>query len=452
MREVTLSLVNEIERLVAENGENQEALRALLENIHPADIAEVLDELSEEAQLAVFTVLSTEVASEVLDETDAEVARFIFEELPDERLADLLEELPMDDAARLLSELPDETAESLIQLMQPEDAAEVRDLLSYAEGTAGRLMTDKVVRLRSTWTVAETFDYLRHLDPETETIAYLYVVDHRDRLVGVVPLRSLVTAHPEQTVAEIMTPRVVSVPAETDQEELAEIVAKYDFAAIPVVDQEGRLVGIVTVDDVVDILEEEATEDIQRLGGSEPLDQPYFAAPIVFVARKRIGWLLLLFLGGTLTSSVMRAFENELTEVLALSVFIPLLIGTGGNAGSQTVSTVIRALAIGEIRLNDGIYVLLRELATGLLVGTLLGAVGFMLALVWGAGLPLALVVGLTLPAICTWASVVGGIVPLLAERVGIDPAVVSAPLITTVVDATGLTIYFLVAKALLGL
>lgn len=452
MQEVTLPLVAEIERLVAINGTDREALRELLETVHPADIAEVLDELSEEARLAVFNLLSTEVASEVLDETDPEITRFIFEELPDERLADLLEELPMDDAARLLADLPPETAEGLIELMQPEDAAEVRDLLSYEENTAGRLMTDKFVRLRSSWTVAETFDYLRHLDPETETIAYLYVVDHRDRLVGVVPLRSLVTAQPTQTIEEIMTPRVVSVGVGTDQEELAETVAKYDFSAIPVVDPEGHLVGIVTVDDVVDILEAEATEDIQRLGGSEPLDQPYFSVPIPVVARKRIGWLLLLFAGGSLTSTVMRLFENEIVEVVALSIFIPLLIGTGGNAGSQTVSTIIRGLAIDEIHLDDALRVLLRELVTGLLVGTLLGLVGFGLALFTGVGVALALVVGLTLPAISTWATMVGGMVPLLAERVGIDPAVVSAPLITTVVDATGLALYFLIAKIVLGL
>lgn len=452
MQEATLPLIAEIERLVAVNGMNREALRELLETIHPADIAEVLDELSDGARLAVFNLLSTEVASEVLDETDPEITRFIFEELPDERLADLLEELPMDDAARLLADLPPETAEGLIELMQPEDAAEVRDLLSYEENTAGRLMTDKFIRLRSTWTVAETLNYLRHLDPETETIAYLYVVDHRDRLVGVVPLRSLVTAQPTQTIEEIMTPRVVSVTVDTDQEELAETVAKYDFSAIPVVDLEGHLVGIVTVDDVVDILEAEATEDIQRLGGSEPLDQPYFTLPIPTLARKRIGWLLLLFIAETFTGSVLRIFEKELDAVVALSFFIPLLIGTGGNAGSQTVSTIIRALAVGEVIWRDALRVLVREVSAGLMVGTFLGIVGFGRALLWGTGAPLALVVALTLPVIVVWANTIGSLVPIAAEKVGIDPTVVSAPLITTMVDATGLAIYFLIAKIVLGL
>ncbi|MCZ7575428.1 MAG: magnesium transporter [Ardenticatenaceae bacterium] len=445
-------LVARIETLVATDGSNKAALRELLGEFHPADIAEVMDELSDQAALAVFNLLPRQVASEVLDETDLEIARFIFEELPNERLADLLEELPMDDAARLLAELPDATAQDLIQLMQPEEAADVRDLLAYPEETAGRLMTSHFVRLRSTWTVGKTSDYLRHLDPETETITYLYAVDEADRLVGVVPMRAMLTARPEQTIAEIMNPRVVSVRVETDQEELAEVVAKYDFFAIPVVDAEGRLVGIVTVDDVVDILEEEATEDIQRLGGSEPLDQPYFTVPVPYIARKRIGWLLLLFVAETFTGSVLRFFENELAQVVALSFFIPLLIGTGGNAGSQTVSTIIRALAVGEIEWRDALRVLGREFSTGLLVGVLLGVFGFGRALLWGTGIPLALVVGFTLPAIVTWANTVGSLVPLLAEKVGLDPTVISAPLITTVVDATGLAIYFLVAKAVLGL
>lgn len=452
MTSSTQELVERIEALIATDGKNRAALRELLIQFHPADIAEVVEKLSEEAALAVFTLLPRQLAGQILDEADPEIGRVIFEKLPEERLADLLEELPMDDAARLLAELPGKTAQDLLQRMQPEEAADVRDLLAYPEETAGRLMTSGFVRLHSTWTVAETAEYLRHLDPATETIAYLYVVDDRDRLVGVVPLRAMLTARPEQAIAEIMNPRTIAVRVDTDQEEVAETISKYDFSAIPVVDHEGRLVGIVTVDDVVDILEEEATEDIQRLGGSEPLEQAYFSVPVSGIARKRIGWLLLLFVAETFTGSVLRLFEDELAQVVALSFFIPLLIGTGGNAGSQTVSTIIRALAVGEIEWTDALRVLAREFSTGLIVGTLLGIIGFGRALLWGTGVPLALVVGLTLPTIVTWANTVGSLVPLTAEKVGIDPTVISAPLITTVVDATGLAIYFLVAKVILGL
>ncbi|MDQ4078009.1 MAG: magnesium transporter [Chloroflexota bacterium] len=445
------TLVEHIETLIATDRWNKVALRQLLADFHPADIAEILDELSPAARLAVFQLLPREVASEVLDETDPEVIRFVFQELPDERLALLLDELPMDDAARLLADLPEATAEELIQLMQPADAAEVRDLLTYPEYTAGRLMTDKFARLHSEWTVAQASEYLRHLDPETETVTYLYVVDEQAHLIGVVPLRAMLTAPSHHRVADILNPHVIVVTPDTDQEELAEMVAKYDFSAIPVVDQTGRLVGIVTVDDVMDVLAEEATEDIQRLGGSAPLEQPYFTAPIRTIVQKRIGWLLLLFVGGTLTVNVMRLFEAELEQVVALTVFIPLLIGTGGNAGSQTVSTIIRALAVGEVVWHDVARVVARELVTGLLVGMLLAIIAFVLAAFW-TDVPLAIVAALTLPAITTWASTVGSLVPLVADKLGIDPAVVSAPLITTVVDATGLAIYFLIAKVILGL
>jgi magnesium transporter len=359
----------------------------------------------------------------------------------------------MDDAARLLGDLDEEYAETLIDLMSPEEAEDVRGLLAYPEGTAGRLMTESFVRLRARWTIAETLEYLRQINPDAETIAYLYVTDSEERLAGVVPLRRLVTSQPNQTIGEIVESRIISVQVTDEQEDVAEVVSKYDFNAVPVVDAEGRLVGIVTVDDIVDVLEEEATEDIQRLGGSEPLDQPYFSVSIRTVARKRIVWLLLLFFGGTLTSSVMSNFQNQLAEVLALSYFIPLLIGTGGNAGSQTVSTVIRALGVGEVEWSDARRVLGRELGTGLLVGSILGVVGFLYALLlWQVSVPLALVVGLALPIICTWAKAVASLVPLIAERFGIDPTVVSAPLITTVVDATGLAIYFSIAGLVLGL
>jgi magnesium transporter len=453
MPEKVISLAEQIETFVSGDGASHDLLVRLLRDLHPADIAEVMEELSETATLAVFAALEPEVASEVLDEAESEVTQFLIEEVPDQRLADILDEMPMDDAARLLGDLDEDYAETLIDLMSPEEAEDVRGLLAYPEGTAGRLMTESFVRLRARWTIAETLEYLRQINPDAETIAYLYVTDSEERLAGVVPLRRLVTSQPNQTIGEIVESRIISVQVTDEQEDVAEVVSKYDFNAVPVVDADGRLVGIVTVDDIVDVLEEEATEDIQRLGGSEPLDQPYFSVSIRTVARKRIVWLLLLFFGGTLTSSVMSNFQNQLAEVLALSYFIPLLIGTGGNAGSQTVSTVIRALGVGEVEWSDARRVLGRELGTGLLVGSILGVVGFLYALLlWRVSVPLALVVGLALPIICTWAKTVASLVPLVAERFGIDPTVVSAPLITTVVDATGLAIYFSIAGLVLGL
>lgn len=440
-----------IARAMLRNGRLGE-LSAELGLWHPADIAELFYELSPDEQVALFRLLPEERAGEVLSEVDPDVARTLIEQVSPERMADILEDIAMDDAAELLEDLPRPVRDELIDLMQPGEAAEVRDLLAYPEESAGRIMTQDVARLRRRWTVDETLDYLRHLDPETETIYYLYVVDEDDHLVGVAPLRALVAALPERTIGDIMTPNIISVRVDDDQEVVADVVAKYDFLAVPVVDEDGRFVGIVTVDDIVDVLSEEATEDIQRLGGSEPLEMPYLATPIVSIVRKRIGWLFFLFVGATLTSNVLRIFEPMFNAPLfiALSVFVPLVIGTGGNAGSQTVTTVTRALALGEVRLRDALTVMRREATTGIGIGVFLGIAGLLLSL-W-LNPEVTLIVALALPTITVWANMMGGLIPMVATRFGIDPAVISAPLITTLVDTTGLAIYFTIAYLLANL
>ncbi|HEX9440580.1 MAG TPA: magnesium transporter, partial [Roseiflexaceae bacterium] len=274
-------------------------------------------------------------------------------------------------------------------------------------------------------------------------------------LLGAVSLRAVITAPAERRLEDIMNRDVVTVAPEVDQEEVARLVSRYDVLALPVVAADRRMLGIITVDDVIDVLVSEGTEDVLRFGGIEggpELDQPYFSVPLARVVRKRVGWLLLLFLAETFTGSVLRIFESELARVVALSFFIPLLIGTGGNTGAQTVSTLIRGLALGEIRLRDTWKVIARELAGGLMLGVILGVVAFGRALLWGSPYSLAAVVGLTIVAICTWANTIGALIPLVAQKIGIDPALVSAPLITTLVDATGLAIYLIIAKFLLGL
>jgi magnesium transporter len=432
-----------------------ETIRALLSEIHPADIAFLLDQLEPRDAVLVFRLLPLETASEVLDETGSRVRQELVEQVDEERLADLLDELPMDDAAEFLEDLPDLKAARLLDLMEPEEAKDVRELLRYEDETAGRLMTRDVVALRRHWTIAKTLDFLRGLD-DTEQLHYLYVIDRNDHLIGVVPLRQLIKAKPDQLVESIMRGDVASVSVHADQEALAEMVARYDYYAMPVVDDDNHLVGVVTVDDVLDILAEETTEDIQRLGGSEPLDQPYFAVSVFHVVRKRIVWLLLLFVAATLTGTVIRQFEVELETVIALGIFIPLITGTGGNAGSQTVTTVIRALALGEVKMQDLFRVLKREITVALMLGVLLGLVGFLRAITWDTGYrtvyDVSIVVMLTLPLVVIWANVVATVVPIVAEKINIDPTVVSAPMITTVVDATGLAIYFLLAKWVLGL
>lgn len=427
--------------------------RDILDSLHPADIADLLDVMDEELRVYAFTLLADEVASEVLDEAQAEATLDLVDAVPGTRMADLLEELPMDDAAELLGDLPADQAETLMALMEPDEAAEVRSLLRYGDETAGRLMTEKVVRVRRRWTAQETIEFLRTVDPETETLAYLYVVDEDDHLTGVVPLRALMTAPADALIRDIMVPEVIYVYVDVDQEEAAQMVAKYDFLAIPVVDREGRLAGIITHDDVVDILEEEFTEDVQRLGGSQPLERPYFAVSIPRVVWKRVGWLVLLFAtGGLLSGAVVRVFQEELALVVALGTFIPMVTGTGGNAGSQVVATIIRAQALNEVRSPDLPRVLLREIVTGIGVGIALGLIGLGLAMLWEGDPQIAVTFTLTLLAVVVWANVVGALIPIVADRFGIDPAVISTPFITTVVDASGLLIYFSLARAILGL
>jgi magnesium transporter len=442
-------LIDEVRTLIQQR--DLPELAGRLSEIHPADIADLLDELPPEEAVVLFNLLNVETASEVLDETGTLVRQELLEKVDDERLADLLDELPMDDAAEFLEDLPEPTADRLLELMEPAEADDVRELLQYADETAGRIMTTEIAALRRQWTAAEAIDYLRSLE-EAETLHYLYVVDRDNHLIGVVPIRRLIVAKPEATIESIMLPDVVSVPVSADQEELAEFISRYDFVAMPIVDEENHLLGVVTVDDALDVLAEEATEDIQRLGGSEPLANPYFAVSVFQMVRKRIVWLMLLFVASLLTSTVIRSFEAVLTTFVILNAFIPLITGTGGNAGSQTVTTVIRAIAVDEVRTSDVGRAWRREVSVGLILGLLLGLVGLGVAAVLGGDLLVGVVVGLTLPLVVVWANTVATLVPIAAERLKIDPTVISAPMITTIVDATALMIYFLIAGLILGI
>lgn len=425
-------------------------LREWLEQLHPADIADVLEQVPVEQAVAVFALLPDYEAGEVLDEANSNLTGALLEAIDDERLADLIEALPSDDAVELLEDLPEEQSERLLALMEPEESRSVRELLAYPEGSAGRLMSTDVAALRAQWTVTQAIDYLRAL-PDLEKLHYLYVVDVVGRLIGVLPVRALVLNQPQTLIGAIADADVISVRVDTDQEDLAELISKYDFTAIPVVDAQDRLLGVVTVDDALDVLEEEATADIQQLGGSSPLDNPYFSVSVWEMVRKRVGWLLLLFFASFLSSFVLDGF-TELTRVfIVLTIFIPLITGTGGNAGSQTVATIIRAISVEEVRVRDLWRVVRREVAVGLLMGVILGSFALLYALLRVADLRVAITLALTLPIVIVWSNVTATVIPLLAERVGIDPTVVSAPMITTIVDATGLLIYLSLARLMLG-
>ncbi|MEN9933657.1 MAG: hypothetical protein RLZZ387_236 [Chloroflexota bacterium] len=449
----------DIDRLEAEirsalERDETDALRALLAAAYPPDVADVIDRLDDEDQLRVFRLLAPEQAADVLDETSLDATRELISELTADEAADILEELDSDDAAAILTEDVPERQQALLAAMDPEDAADVRELLRYPPQSAGRLLNDYFTVVRPEMTAAQAMDELRGMVHETAVIVYLYVVEDGGRLVGTLSLRNLLVAPPEQSVSAIMRPRPIAVAPETDQEEVARIVARYDLAAVPVIRADGRMIGVVTADDVIDILVEEGTEDVLRFGGAgagKP-DETYFTVSIVQSVGRRLPWLLLLFVGGSITANVLGFFESELEKMVALTFYVPLLIGTGGNTGAQTVSTLIRALALGEVRLRDVWRVVGRELVAGLVLGLLLGAVAFGKVLTDGQVFMLAATVSLSVVAICVWANVIGALVPLAARRFNVDPALVSAPMITTLVDASGLAIYLFIAGVLLNL
>ena len=436
--------------------ENPSELEAAVRDLHPADIAELLDELPREDRIVLFEALPTEQGAAVLSELKGETLRLVLHTASPSKLGAELDRLPADEVTFLLEHLTQRQREAILAKMSPRDAAEVERLQRYPARTAGRLMTQKFATIRPEWTVAETLDHLKRIDPEVETVQSLYALDEAGHLVGYVALRRLFPAPPGKKISEVMERRLLTVRAEAPQEEVARLVSKYDVHAIPVVDEANRLLGIVTVDDVIDILIEEQTEDLLHLGGvsatEETVEQGYFATKPFRNVRLRFNWLLLLFVAETFTGTVLRHFEGELAKVVALSFFIPLLIGTGGNSGSQTVTSIVRGLAVGDIKLRDFWRVFAREAGSGLLLGLMLGSVGFGRALLWGSSTPLAATVGISILAICTWANAVGATIPMLATAVKIDPTVMSAPLIATLVDATGLAIYFVIAKSILGL
>lgn len=423
---------------------------ALIEALRSPDQADLFAELDEAEQTALLPRLDPGDSADILEEMEDEDAARLVDGLTTADLARIVDEMEPDEAADLLAEL-DEAQVNRI-LSQLEDPNEVRPLLIHPEDSAGGLMTSSHLALRRRMTVAEAMAAIRTLKPDSEEIYLLFIVDQHGRLCGEISFRQLVMANPDALLQDVMNPEVISVPVGVNQEEVARIVSRYDMLALPVVDNGGLLVGVITVDDVIDVLVDEATEDIQRLGASEPLDKPYLETTARTVFRKRIGWLLLLFVTETLTGTVLRHFEEELAAVVSLAFFIPLLIGTGGNAGSQTTSTIIRALALGEMDKKNLLKPLWHEMKVGFLLGLGMGIVAYGRALLWHTGPSVALTVAVAIFVIVLWANILGSVLPLLAYKFKIDPTVVSGPAMTTLVDATGLFIYFTVAGIVLSM
>ncbi len=421
---------------------------SIIESLRPADQAEIFSDLEDRHQATLLPKINPADAADIIEELYDETAAEIAIQLPMSVLIRIVNEMEPDEAADLLDDLKPKQAEVILAGL--EAAHKIKSLIDYPDDTAGGLMTSAFLALQRRWTAEQAIGAIRAWHPDEETIYYLFVTDRLKRLVGVVNLRQLIVAYPKTSIRDIMSSDVIYVTADTDQEDCAELMQRYDLLALPVVDENRTLLGVITVDDLVDVIQQEATEDIQRLGGVEPLGKAYLDTNIWEVTRKRIGWLLLLFLTATLTGWVMDTYQQQIEAMVALTIFIPLLIGTGGNAGSQTTATIIRAMAIGDIDWGDVGRVWLHEVGIGLTMGLGMAIIAFALTIAWAQSPRLALTVAVSIVAIVLWATGAGSLLPMLAARLNIDPTVVSGPVMSTLVDATGLLIYFNIARAIL--
>ncbi len=425
-------------------------VREIFEELHPADGAELIAALSIDEGRRVIEALPPQAAAPVMAQIDAVHRQRILEVMSRPAAAAVLESMATDDRAETLARLDGELRQELLHLLSSEarSATEVR--LAHAPATAGRLMTDRFQTVPDTARAGEALELARTGAHAGRAVTTLFVVDRLGVLRGRLLLRQLLTATPGTPVVEIMDPPI-SVHENSDQEQVAKIIAKYDLLAAPVVDAAGRLLGIVTIDDILDVLTAESTEDLLRLGGVEPLETPYFAAGFWLVARKRATWLLLLFIEELFTGTALRHYSTTIEHALALVFFVPLIVSSGGNAGSQSATLITRGLAIGEINLKHVLRVAFREAGMGLALGLFLGVVGFVRALLWGNGPLIGATVGVTLAAVVTLGALIGGLLPLLFKRIGLDPAITSSPFVASLVDVTGLIVYFNVAQAVLG-
>lgn len=437
-------------QMLLEAGDLQGA-KAILVPVQAPDIAEAIEGLPEAMHALAFRLLSKQEAIEVYEHLDYSVQERLIEELRSQEVLDIVDKMSPDDRARLFDELPAKIVNRLLEQLSPNERQATSQLLGYEAGTAGRIMTPELISLKENFTVAETLERIRRLANASEMIYYLYVTDGARRLTGILSLRQLVTSQPEQKIGDVMNREPVFLYTDTDQEEVARLIQRYDFLAVPVVDRERRLVGIVTVDDVIDILQEETTEDIYTLGGGvQSGGDNYFQLDLISVARKRVVWLLVLLVTNTVTGTIIRSQEDILAKVVSLAAFIPLLTGTGGNVGAQSSTVVIRGMNTDEIRAMGPLQVIVREGLAGALLGGILGTIATVWAFLLQNNLEVAIAVGISLVAISILASVSGSALPFLFRILRLDPALMSAPFITTAVDVLGVLIYFSLARVIL--
>jgi magnesium transporter len=435
------------------------ALRDALVDNAPVEVAELFQQLSDEERVLIFRILPREFAADIFAELDLDLQRTILSGLGDKQTARLLYEMAADDRTALLEEIPAEAARQLLALLPKEERDVALTLLGYPDGSVGRLMSPDYLTIHEDWKVREVLDHIRAHGRESDSLDTLYVVDAKGVLVDEVAVKNLLLASLDEEVASLMNYKFEALSVQSDQEQAVELFKKYDRPTLPVVDTHGVLLGIVTVDDILDVQEEEVTEDIQKLGGSEALEDAYIKTPVSTLIRKRASWLIVLFVGEMLTASAMANFEGEIQKAVVLALFVPLIISSGGNSGSQASTLVIRALAVGEIRTRDWFQIMRRELITGGALGSILGIVGFLRIAIaaqfsdmygphWFL---LAITVLFSLMGVVTLGSLAGSMLPLALKRLNLDPATSSAPFVATLVDVVGLLLYFTIAAMLLS-
>jgi magnesium transporter len=451
MMRVAVAIVPEVRQLLEENPSE---LTALLGEIHDEDLADLLGLLDENEAARLLKALSAEDAAPIFERLDEDTQEAIVEKLGPESIAPIVSEMSADERTDFIESLPEQMGDTLLESLErvdPEAAAEVEELAKWPRESAGGLMTTGYVSVRRDMLVADVIEVIRKVGEDVETVYLVYVVGDRDRLEGVVSLRDLLLASPTASVSEVMTENVLGVSPDTDQEEVARTMAKYDFAAIPVVGEERRILGVITFDDVMDVLTQEQTEDVQRLGAVEPLAEGYFQTSFWMFIRKRGPWLAALFVSEFFTGTALRHYDATIQAVAKLSYYVPLLISTGGNSGSQSASLIIRGLAVGDIKTGDWRKVFLRELGQGLVLGLMLASIGMVRVWMWGDGVGFMFTVGATLIAIPLMGCTVGSMLPLLLRRLGVDPATSSTPFIATLIDVLGIIVYFNLANIMLA-
>ena len=434
-------------------------LRELFKEWPPADIADVILDLPDDEQVIIFRVLPAALAADVFEYIGVEEQQQLLRAMAHEQVTTILNEMSPDDRTALLEELPSEAARKLIRLLTPEERRVAQALLGYPEGSVGRLMTPDFIAVHEDWTVQQVLDFVREYGRDSETLNILYVVDEHNKLIDDVRMREFLLRPLNTKVSEIRDKNFAALKVNDSQENALNLFRKYDRVALPVVDSSGVLVGIVTSDDMLDVAEEEATEDIQKIGGMEALDEPYTTIPFFRMVKKRATWLILLFLGEMLTATAMQGYNGEIEKAAILAMFLPLIISSGGNSGSQATTLVIRAMALGELSLRDWFGVVRKELLSGFALGLVLGTIGFLRIAAWQElhifnygpyHWLVATTVAIALVGVVTWGTIGGAMLPFLLRRLGLDPATSSAPFVATLVDVTGLVIYFNVALLIL--